>query len=76
MNTHSLASIVALAAATLAGCNNDTPRSVQEYALNPLEAQAQLDRCERQGLEDRSADCLNAAQGLYEAVLGHGTVHN
>jgi hypothetical protein len=64
-----------LAALTLTACNNDRPtKTVAEYAQDPQAAQARLEVCNRLGIEERGAECMNAHEGLIERAYGHGHV--
>jgi hypothetical protein len=65
-----------IAALTLTACNNDRPaRDPEYYARNTQEAQLRVDVCNRLGIEERGAECLNATDGIGRAVRGHGNLH-
>ena len=62
-------------ALTMSACDN--PRPVHDstyYSQNLKEAGLRRELCERLGIAERSAECVNADMGAARAVYGHGSV--
>jgi hypothetical protein len=58
--------------ALLASCSPAAPKHTTAwYQAHPADAQQRIHDCDRLGLSDRDADCLNAQQGATLAAL-HG----
>jgi hypothetical protein len=69
----SLAAGGALAIGLTVSYNHSPPtRSTAWYQQNPSAAHLRLEVCDRLGILDRDADCLNAQQGATLAEF-HGT---
>jgi hypothetical protein len=69
---------LALSALTLSACKDARPVHTSEYySQHTREAQLRTDFCDRLGLGERDAECLNAMEGEMRAVFSaHGSVRS